>query len=97
MDLLGSKGRLRLLDSGMRLEWSAAAPSPHFLGYVSLHPGEHTEARFGDVALTMIEDLVNALGRGVDPRCSGMDGVAALAAADAACRSIALGAECSPE
>jgi predicted dehydrogenase len=97
MDILGTLGRLRISDSGMRLAWYSVAESPYFSGYRTLQSPEVAAAGFKDVALRMVEDVVAALRQRIQPRCSGEDGVAALAAADAARRSLAMGIECTVE
>ncbi|HEY1312448.1 MAG TPA: Gfo/Idh/MocA family oxidoreductase [Steroidobacteraceae bacterium] len=95
MDILGSLGRLRLMDSGVRISWDSVADSPHFSGYRTLQPSGEIASGFKDVALRLVEDVVAALGQGRQAKCSGRDGVAALAAADAARRSLATGIECN--
>ncbi len=95
MDVLGTAGRLRIADSGMRLEWFEAAPSPHYSGYRSLQSTGETVAGFRDVALRMVENVVAALRNGTPPRCNGADAIAALTVSDAARRSLALGTECT--
>jgi predicted dehydrogenase len=93
MDLIGSAGRLRLTDSGMRLSWSEVAPSRQHSGYHNLMSHSEVTAGFRDVALSMVEDVVSALHTGRAPRCSGQDGTAALAVAQAARASLSSGAE----
>jgi len=97
MDVIGTEGRLRIADSGMRFEWFSVAASPHYSGYRTLLLGGDTVTGFRDVALRMVEDVVAALRNGTQPRCTGEDAVAALAASDAARRSLALGVECTVE
>lgn len=97
MDVIGTEGRLRIADSGMRLEWFAVAASPHYTGYQTLQSRGETVTGFRDVALRMVEDVVAALRNGTRPQCNGEDAVAALAASDAARRSLALGIECTVE
>lgn len=97
MDLLGTEGRLRVADSGMRLEWCEVAASPHYSGYRTLHSREVIVTGFRDVALSMVEQVVATLRHDARLPCSGQDGVAALAAAAAARRSLALGTECAVE
>jgi predicted dehydrogenase len=97
MDVIGTEGRLRISDSGMRFTWSSVAGSPYFSGYRTLESAGDVVAGFKDVALFMIEDVVSALRHGTRPRCSGEDGVAALAVAAAARSSLATGMECVVE
>ncbi len=97
MDILGTEGRLRIADAGMRLEWYAVAPSAHFTGYRTLQSQGEAVAQFRDAALCMVEDVVGACRTRTRPRCDGTDGVSALAASRAAVRSLELGTECALE
>jgi predicted dehydrogenase len=97
MDVIGTEGRLRIADAGMRLEWFRVASSPHFSGYRTLQSTGDAVTGFRDAALRVVEDVVVALRTGARPQCNGEDGVAALAAAQAVRRSLALGKECAVE
>jgi predicted dehydrogenase len=94
MDCIGTTGRLRITDSGMRLTWSSAGDSPHYSGYRTLGPGVESAGGFRDAALHLIEDAVTALRAGTQPWCSGEDALAALAVATAARTSLTMGVEC---
>jgi predicted dehydrogenase len=93
MDCIGTTGRLRITDSGMRLTWSAVADSPHYSGYRILGPGAESAGGFRDAALRLIEDAVAAQRAGTRPLCSGEDALAALAVAAAARTSLTMGVE----
>ena len=97
MDCLGTAGRVRISDSGMRLSWSTVGDSPYYSGYRTLLPGAEAKGGFHDVGLRLVEDVVAALATGASPRCSGEDALAALAVAQAARDSLARGAECEVE
>jgi predicted dehydrogenase len=97
MDIVGTEGRLRIADGGMRHAWFSVAPSPYYSNYRTLQTPGDASAGFKDVALRMVEDVVSALRLGTQPQCSGEDGLATLAVADAACRSLAMGIECAVE
>lgn len=97
LDCLGTQGRLRISDSGMRLGWSGVGDSPHYSGYRTLVPEAEAAGGFRDAGLRLVEDLVAALATGARPRCSGEDALAALAVAEAARRSLASGTECEVE
>jgi predicted dehydrogenase len=91
MDVVGTTGRLRITDSGVRFTWSTVADSPRFSGYRVLEEQPVAPAGFRDVALHLVEDVVTSLARGTRPRCTGDDGVAALAIAHAAIKSLGAG------
>ena len=93
MDCIGTTGRLRIADSGMRLSWSSVADSPHYSGYRTLGPGAEVAGGFQDAALRLIEDAVAAQRAGTQPLCSGEDALAALAVAAAAHASLKSGVE----
>lgn len=97
MDIVGTEGRLRISDGGMRHSWFSVAPSPYYANYRTLQTPGDASAGFKDVALHMVEDIVSALRHGTQPQCGGEDGLAALAVAEAACRSLAMGIECAVE
>jgi len=86
-DIIGTSGRVRILDSGHRVEISVAGENPHYTGYRSLSVQETSDAGFGDLLLHAVEDLVRCLNEGGTPACSGEDGVAALRIASAVRRS----------
>jgi len=93
LDIIGTAGRVRVTDSGMRVRWSAVAPSPHYTGYRTLQTTAELPGSFKDVALRMIENLVAALRNGAGLLCTGEDALAALAVAEAARASLRTGAE----
>jgi predicted dehydrogenase len=93
MDCIGTTGRLRITDSGMRLTWSTVADSPHYSGYRTLGLGAESAGGFRDAALRLVEDAVAAQRAGTRPLCSGEDAVAALAVATAARTSLTMEVE----
>lgn len=88
MDIVGTAGRVRLSDSGLTVEWSLVGPSSRYSGYRVLKALGESPAGFRDVALDMVKDVVAATIGGRIPACNGADGVAALAIADAARKSL---------
>jgi predicted dehydrogenase len=78
MDVIGTRGRVRLTDSGHQFETHMVADSPHYSGYRSLTPAEVVRGGFGDVALHAVADLVECVKTGARPRASATDGLAAL-------------------
>jgi len=91
MEIMGSLGRVRLLDSGFQVEYSKVVDSKRYSGYREL---EITPESFGnrkDLMLHAVEDTVSALQTGEPVACSGADGVEAIRIADAALESARLG------
>lgn len=84
MDLLGTRGRIRVVDSGHRIEFQEVRESSHYSGYLNLSRGQDLGGGFHNVLLNAVEDLVDSLEQNRSPRCSGEDGLAALKIAAAA-------------
>lgn len=91
MDLFGTGGRVRIIDSGFEIEVYRPEPSPRYEGYVELG---RVQMDFGDrrnLVLHAVEDMVECIETGRAPLCTAADGVAAARIADAALRSSAFG------
>jgi predicted dehydrogenase len=88
-ELLGSRGRVRLLESGSVVERYRVVDGEPFAGYRGLQLAERTTDGLRDLPLHAVEDLVNCLETRDAPRCTGVDGVAALRIAEAAHTSAA--------
>jgi predicted dehydrogenase len=86
-DILGTTGRIRILESGHRVDLFAAGESPHYSGYRSLRQQGSAPEGFDNLLLYAVEDLVRCLTQGGEPACTGEDGVAALRVALATHRS----------
>lgn len=97
MDIVGTLGRVRIVDSGHRIETSHVAPSPRYTGYSALHESAPVEGDLDETMPRAVEDLVASLRDGREPRCRGEDGVAALRVASALIESAAHGREVSLE
>lgn len=93
MDIVGTRGRIRLTDSGHRVEIFDVAESPYYSGYTSLHKNREEDGEMEDTLLHAVQDLVDCLEHGGVPRCSGFDGVAALQIASEAVLSAYDGAQ----
>lgn len=88
MDLIGTRGRVRVVESGHVLESFAVGDDPRHPGYRVLRPPP--VARSGalrDVLLHAVADLVRCVRDGGAPACDGGDGAAAIALAEAIRRS----------
>ncbi|MBI5631817.1 MAG: Gfo/Idh/MocA family oxidoreductase [Elusimicrobia bacterium] len=83
LDVLGSKGRLRLTDNCRRLELYKFTESPNFTGYQELAARDLPPPPPGPSGfLSAVSDIAACLaGRKKAPACSGRDGLLALAAA----------------
>lgn len=88
LDLLGTKGRLRLVDADMQFERFKVDDSPWYQGYKVLKPNSTLPAMLGDVVLKAAEDLVRCLDNGGAPLCTGHDALKALAIAERALESL---------
>lgn len=91
MDLIGTLGRVRIVESGYRFETYTAVDSPHFTGYRSLGRINGLQGGLHDATLHALEDLVQCLKTDGMPHCSGEDGVAALEIASAVVKSARCG------
>lgn len=78
MDIVGEKGRIRIVDSGHRVEYFSVAPSPYYTGYQTLLKWQEVEGDMEDTLLHAVSDLVVSLRQNRQPICSGEDGLAVL-------------------
>lgn len=87
MELFGTGGRVRIVDSGFEIEVYKPMPSERYAGYVELQrvPMDFGDRR--DLMLHAVEDIVECLETGRAPLCTAADGVEAARIADAAMRS----------
>jgi predicted dehydrogenase len=93
MDILGSRGRVRIIDSGHGFETSTIGESPYYTGYRTLLAHGREDGRLEDSLLHAAHDLIASLESGRPPLCSGEDALAALAIGLAAQASARLGSE----
>lgn len=88
VDLMGTKGRLRLLDNGHRTEFFQFEESARYSGYQELKRQPLPGLKRGKSPLVLaIEDIVQCIETGGEPACSGEDGLKALEIASALCKS----------
>lgn len=83
MDLLCRGGRVRLTESGEKIELSRPVPSPRWSGFNELKPEPARQAGLATATLGAVDDLVRCIRDGGVPRCSGLDGAAAVQVAAA--------------
>ena len=84
MDILGTLGRVRVLDSGFQMEHSRVVESTRYSGYKELGS---SPIRFGDrknLMLHAVQDVISALKNGTPMKCTGEDGLKVLRIAQAA-------------
>jgi predicted dehydrogenase len=84
MDLIGSTGRVRVVEAGHRFDVTAVGPSPRFADFQELLPAPGPLGGLEDLVGHAAADLWSALNAGRPPACSGWDGVVALELAEAA-------------
>jgi len=90
-DLVGTRGRVRLIESGQTFETYAVVDSPRHSGYRLLAPAPGLKGGMDDAMSQAIADLVGAVKEGRPPLCSGQDALAALRMALAVRESAATG------
>lgn len=99
MELTGTRGRLRIADSGHLLERFEVADDPRHPGYRVLVEAERVQGALRDGTLNAVRDLVRCVRDGGEPACRGEDGVAVLDLVAAIRASAARGGEllrCAP-
>lgn len=87
MDIIGSRGRVRIIDSGHSFEWFMLAESPFYSGFRTLRRIEGPTACMRDLVLRAVENTVDVIEGRAPPACSGEDAVTALRIAEAALES----------
>jgi predicted dehydrogenase len=91
MDIMGTAGRIRILDSGHTIEHYEIRDDPNYSGYLGLALMKRDTRGMTDTLLHGVEDLVSAIDSGKDPWCSGSDGYAALDLGLSICESARTG------
>ena len=78
MDIVGTSGRVRVVDSGHTFERSEAAEDARYAGYRSLRRIASENAGMRDTTLHAVRDLAARMSAGGTPRCSIGDALRAL-------------------
>jgi predicted dehydrogenase len=87
-DLLGTEGRMRIVENGRRVELYRFRESSHYSGYRELVSIDMPNPLPGSERLVeAIQDLIRCLHNSGQPACSGEDALATLETAAALCRS----------
>ncbi len=77
-DVLGSKGRIRLVSDSEIMEWTQMVPGGRRNRGMAAQIPFPQPLNIPGTGITIVQDLVNAIESGQAPRCSGADGLAAL-------------------
>jgi predicted dehydrogenase len=91
MDIVGTQGRARIVDSGFAIEVYQVEASPFGAGYRRLALRETIDGGLGSALPQAVADVARCLREGGNPRCSGHDARQALAVGFAALRSAQTG------
>ncbi|PHV12484.1 Gfo/Idh/MocA family protein [Chitinimonas sp. BJB300] len=91
LDIVATLGRVRISDSGHRIDWYTVQDSPFYSGYRLPQLQETDQSGMRDLLLAAVEDLRDATLTRRLPRCTAEDGLAALLAAETAIQSLASG------
>ncbi len=78
MDIVGSQGRARIVDSGFVIEIYGVVASPFGAGYRKLVLQDKIDGGLENALLAAIVDMVRCLREGGMPRCSGGDALQTL-------------------
>jgi predicted dehydrogenase len=81
MDLIGTSGRVRIVDGGQRVEAFGAIASRWFPGFRELAPLASPPGGLSDLVMHAATDLIEAVATGRPPACTGEDAVVVLALA----------------
>jgi predicted dehydrogenase len=93
LDLVGTRGRVRLAQSGHVVERWDVGDDPRHRGYRVLVPRAPVTGALRDTTLHAVQDLVRCVRERGEPACTGADAVAALALAEAIRSSARRGGE----
>lgn len=78
MDIVGTQGRIRITDSGHRIEYYNVSDSLYYSGYKTLQKINEQEEKVNNTLLNAVTNLVFCLKNKDRPLCSGADAIAVL-------------------
>lgn len=84
MDVVGTRGRIRILDSGRQIETFSVTDSPTHPGYRTLHPSDTLFPKLDRAIYSLFENVLNNLFDQSPLICSAEDGLAAVQAVELA-------------
>lgn len=88
LDIIGSEGRLKILENGQRLEYYIFCESSRYSGYRELSAGKTETIAQSDRFVAAIDDIIAVLeGKKPEVNCTGMDGFLSVAVAIAMVKS----------
>jgi predicted dehydrogenase len=87
MDIVGTSGRVRLVEAGDRFDITTVGPSPRFPGFKELIPGRGPSGGLADLLMHAVSDLLECVETGRVPACTAEDAIRALTLADEALAS----------
>ena len=89
MDLIGTTGRLRMLEGGYQIELYRAEPSPLYSGYTTLSTVEDSAIEgMQDAMLYAVDDLVRSVKHCASPLCTGETAIRSLLVGEAVLESL---------
>ena len=78
MEIVGTRGRVSITDSGRTITFSELAENPHHAGYKMFVKTREVDGGLAYALLNAVDDLAHALTTGGQPRCTGREATAAL-------------------
>ena len=88
MDIIGTEGRLKILENGQKLEYYIFCESPRYSQYRELTVGKTEIIAQSDRFVAAIEDIIAVLeGEKPEVNCTGMDGLLSVSVAIAMVKS----------
>ena len=88
IDVLGTEGKIRIVENGYRTEFFRFEESNRYSGYQELKRQPIPKSKAGKNPLVSgVEDILECIEKGGEPACTGKDGLKALEIAVALCTS----------
>src|SRR5207253_7722316 len=78
MDIIGTLGRARIIDSGHSIEYYKMQPNERYAGFSSLVLDAREDGGLDGAMLNAVDNLYDSLVRSTAPKCTAQDGFEAL-------------------